>query len=55
VLGRKNVVALVVDDIEKPSDISGLLYVAWDDAGAWKNRIAGEMRAAGLPIDMNRL
>lgn len=54
-LGRKKVVALVVGAIEKPSDISGVLYVPWDEGGAWKTRLADEMKAAGLPVDKNRL
>jgi predicted nucleotide-binding protein len=54
-LKRKNVLALVVGDIETPSDIDGVLYVRWDGAGAWKDRVAREMKAAGLPVDLNKL
>jgi predicted nucleotide-binding protein len=54
-LKRKNVLALVAGDLETPSDINGVLYVPWDEAGAWKQRVAREMLAAGLPVDMNRL
>lgn len=54
-LGRRKVAALVVGDIEKPSDLSGVLYIPWDEAQAWRGRLAREMKAAGLPVDMNRL
>jgi len=54
-LGRNRVAALVVGDIEEPSDISGVLYVSWDEGGAWKGRLANEMKAVGLPVDKNRL
>lgn len=54
-LKRHKVLALVAGDLETPSDISGVLYVPWDEAGAWKQRVAREMLAAGLPVDMNRL
>jgi predicted nucleotide-binding protein len=54
-LKRKHVLALVVGDIETPSDIDGVLYVRWDGAGAWKDRVAREMKAAGLPVDLNKL
>jgi predicted nucleotide-binding protein len=54
-LGRRKVAALVVGDIEKPSDLSGVLYISWDDAGAWHTRLARERKAVGLPVDMNRV
>jgi predicted nucleotide-binding protein len=54
-LGRDRVVALVVGDIEEPSDVSGVLYDPWDEGGAWKGRLADEMKAVGLPVNKNRL
>ena len=36
-LGRDKVSALVKGDIEKPGDISGVVYISMDDAGAWKH------------------
>lgn len=52
-LGRARVCALYVEGIELPSDLSGILYIKKDDAGTWKYQIAREMKAAGLPIDLN--
>jgi predicted nucleotide-binding protein len=49
------VAALVVGPLEKPSDVDGVLYTPWDERDAWKMAIAREMRAAGLPVDMNKV
>jgi predicted nucleotide-binding protein len=54
-LGRNRVAALVVGPLEKPSDVDGVLYTPWDERDAWKMGIAREMRAAGLPVDMNKV
>jgi predicted nucleotide-binding protein len=54
-LKRKNVTALVKGNIEKPNDISGVVFVPMDPHGAWKLDIAKEMQAAGYSIDMNKL
>ncbi len=52
-LGRSKVCALVKGDVEIPNDISGVVYISMDDAGAWKFAVAKEMKAAGYDIDMN--
>lgn len=54
-LGRNSVCALVKGDVETPGDISGVVYIPMDDAGAWKAGLAKEMSAAGLPVDLNKL
>lgn len=54
-LGRNNVVAIVKDKIEIPSDFDGILYVGVDNEGAWKMIIAREIKEAGLEIDLNNL
>jgi predicted nucleotide-binding protein len=54
-LGRPRVAALYGAGTEIPSDIHGLAYVALDDGGAWKYRLAEELAAAGYDVDMNRL
>ena len=54
-LGRGRVVALVIGDIEIPSDLQGVIYTPMDDHDAWKTRVAKEMKAAGLSIDLNKL
>ena len=52
-LGRENVCALVKGDVETPSDISGIVYIPFDDGGAWNISVAREMRSSGYQVDMN--
>ncbi|WP_460293961.1 TIR domain-containing protein [Clostridium tertium] len=54
-LGRKNVCALVKGDVEKPNDISGVVYIELDNQKAWRFKIAKEMKALGYDIDLNNL
>jgi predicted nucleotide-binding protein len=54
-LGRDKVCALLKDTVELPSDYVGVIYVNWDDAGAWKMELAKEMHAAGYDIDFNKV
>lgn len=53
-LGRKKVCALVEGDIEKPSDIDGVLYIPYQ-AGMWELAVGKELRSAGYDIDLNKL
>lgn len=50
-LGRENVCALVKGEIETPNDISGVVYVSLDPAGAWKIEVLKELKACGYKID----
>ena len=54
-IGRKNVRALVKGDIEKPTDISGVVYIPMDEGGGWKLYIAKEMKACGYDVDLNKI
>lgn len=54
-LGRNRVCAVVKQEVEKPNDISGVVYVSYDENGGWKLEIAKEMRKAGYAIDLNSL
>lgn len=50
-IGRKNVCALVKGNVEKPNDISGVVYISIEDE--WRLNIAKELRNSGYEIDMN--
>lgn len=54
-IGRKNVCALVKGDIEKPNDISGVVYINMDESEAWKYQVAKEMKACGYKFDPSKL
>jgi predicted nucleotide-binding protein len=53
-LGRERVCVLMEPCLEMPSDVHGVGYIEIDNAGAWKFRLAREMKAAGLNIDLNK-
>ncbi|MFD0991016.1 TIR domain-containing protein [Mariniflexile jejuense] len=50
-IGRKNVCALVKDNVETPNDISGVVYISM--ANDWKLDLAKELRNSGYKVDMN--
>jgi hypothetical protein len=52
-LGRKNVVGLVEEGVETPSDYSGVLYIPYDAMDGWRLRLVKELKAAGLDFDSN--
>lgn len=54
-LGRENVAALVTGHLELPNDISGVVYIALDEASAWQLQLAKEMKQSGYDIDLNNL
>lgn len=54
-LGRSKVCALMKPDVEYPNDISGVLYVEYQNNGDWQLKLAKEMKNVGLPVDLNLL
>jgi predicted nucleotide-binding protein len=54
-LGRERVAVLLWEGVAKPSDYDGVVYTPFDQHGAWKYKLAGEFKAAGLSVDMNRI
>lgn len=52
-LGRKNVCCLYSPEVELPSDMNGVVYVPLDINEGWHVKLAREMKAAGLNVDMN--
>jgi predicted nucleotide-binding protein len=53
-LGRDRVCVLYENGVDVPSDYSGVLYEELDSKGAWRLRLASEIRSAGIEIDLNR-
>lgn len=53
-LGRHRVCVLYENGVEVPSDYAGVVYVPFDDGGAWRLLVARELKAAGVEIDLNR-
>lgn len=54
-LGRERVCALHESCVEILSDYNGVAYVPFDASEAWKIGLAKELKAVGLPIDLNDL
>jgi len=54
-LGRQNVSILYHESVELPSDYFGIEYIRIDVENAWQLRLAIELRAAGLPVDLNKV
>jgi len=54
-LTRPRVCPLYKGDVELPSDYHGVVYLPMDDAGAWKYKLAGELKLAGYEIDKNKI
>jgi len=52
-LARNRVCALKTPDIEVQSDVHGVIYVPFDDSGAWRLLLARELKAAGIEVDLN--
>lgn len=54
-LGRARVCALCLEGVEIASDIHDVLYVPYDLGNRWRLKLAHEIRAAGISIDLNRI
>lgn len=54
-LGRSRVCALHRASVEILTDYSGVVYENMDNGGAWKFKLAIELREAGLSVDMNKI
>lgn len=54
-LGRKKVVALLENGVEQPGDLEGVIYIKLDDAGVWQIKVAQEMNAVGLDVDLKNI
>lgn len=54
-LGRGKVALLHEDAVEMPSDLHGVVYVVFDEPGAWKTQLGRELEAAGVEIDWRSL
>jgi hypothetical protein len=53
-LGRSQVAVMYDESVELPSDYRGVEYIKVDAEGAWKLRLARELKQASIPIDMNK-
>ena len=54
-LGCERVCALIKEEVEKPGDVDGVVYVSYDGRGAWKKDIAKEFNTLGMHFNPNAL
>ena len=54
-LGRERVCALYVEGIELPSDYHGVLYTKLDGSDSWKLKLAGELKASGIDLNLSKI
>lgn len=54
-LGRDRVAAIYDPTVELPSDLHGLAYIEHDESGAWKSKLAKQLKAAGVEVDVTRM
>lgn len=54
-LDRKRVCALVQEGVEISFGHDGVVYVDFDDAGAWKMKVGQELNAAGFTVAADRV
>lgn len=54
-LGRRNVTILYEENVELPSDISGVAYYALDSHGGWQRHLLGDLKAAGFEVNTDAL
>ena len=52
-LDRGRVCALTKGNVEIPSDYDGVLYIPFDESGAWRMKLVQELKNAGFEIDAN--
>jgi len=55
VLGCGRVAVLAGPDVERPSDLAGLVYVPLDPGAGWKALLLRELRAAGVDADLSKV
>lgn len=54
-LGRNKTFILKKDEVEEPSDFSGIVYEPYDSKGAWKMQLVKELKEAGFSVDANKI
>src|SRR3954454_2608538 len=54
-LGRDKVCVITRGELELPSDMLGIVPIDYGEAGAWKTRLAQELRQAKLEVDAERV
>lgn len=54
-LGRKRVSTLVKGYIERPNDISGVVYISMELSNSWHIELLRELKSVGYLFDANKI
>lgn len=54
-LGRKNVFLLKENEVENPSDLSGIIYTPYDDQEAWRYILVKQLRQLGYNVSADNI
>ncbi len=54
-IGKERVRLLIKGDLEIPSDLQGILYERFDNAGSWRINLLKEMKAVGIEVDIEEV
>ncbi len=54
-LERKNVFLLKENEVENPSDLSGIIYTPYDDQGAWRYSLVKQLRELGYNVSADNI
>ncbi len=54
-LGRPKIFVLKRDEVEVPSDFSGIVYTPYDSHGGWQLKLVKDLKAAGYSVSADKL
>ena len=54
-LGRDRVCVMSTEEVEIPSDFAGVQYIRLDADRGWQLKLGGEMKEAGLTVDLEKV
>lgn len=54
-LGRSRVVSLLNENVEIPTDFSGVTWEKFDSHGGWRANLARELLSAGYELDLKKV
>src|SRR5262249_28328424 len=54
-LGRARVCSLYKENVDILSDYQGVIYIPFDSSGGWKLKLAQEIEASGIPVDLSQV
>lgn len=54
-LGRGRIAPIYEEDVELPSDLHGITYIAYNQSNSWRFELIRELKEAGYKVDANKI